>query len=325
MNDLESRIAATLHQAAARDDLPESDLADVFVRTRRRSTARRAVGAIVAVALLTAGGLVFVGSDHSSNRRIKAGGSPSSTVVPSVSAARPVLDGCKTNRAIEGVSVGGSASPKANPPVAEEVFADPARGISGPLVIFERGSGTLLRTGDGAAGGAKIANGQVNGRDADIEFYGTHGGVVWDSSSGGTSLLWEQGLSEDEMRAVAQQLDAGTVTLPQGLVSVGISDVTDIAMASKSYCYDRQGHSATITEIRGNQASRYREAFFTAPASARRFDQGDATIVIDGGGVGSFDITNATYHEATPEEWEAICLGAGSSCDARTPASTTTP
>ena len=74
----------------------------------------------------------------------------------------------------------------------------------------------------------------------------------------------------------------------------------------------------------GNQASRYREAFFTASATARRFDQDDATIVIDGVNPGSLDIANATYHQATPEEWDVICLSAGSSCG-KTPTSTTVP
>ena len=38
---------------------------------------------------------------------------------------------------------------------------------------------------------------------------------------------------------------------------------------------------------------------------ARRFDDHDATIVIERFG-GTFDVANATYHEATPEEWQAL-------------------
>jgi hypothetical protein len=323
VNDLEARVAASLHAAGDGSDVPESDLTDVFVRTRRRNTARRLVATTVVVVVLVVGGLVFLRRGDGSDRRVRPVESPS-TVVPGLPAARPVLDGCTTASADTAVIVGGSADPGANRPVYEEVFADPAQGISGPLVIFQRGSGALLRTGDGEAGGAKIANGSVNGRDADVEFYGTHGGVVWDASSGGASVLFEQGLSEEEMRAMATALDAGTTALPQGLVSVGM---TDTATVSRSTCYNQQGQSATITKIRGNQASRYREAFFSAPATARRFDHDDATIVIDGIG-GNFDTSAATYHEATPAEWREICLSAGSSCHKNPPSkgtTTTTP
>src|SRR3954447_8073081 len=232
MRDLESRIAASLHRAADRDDLPESDLADVFVRTRQRRNARRVIGATVGVVLLTAGVLMFVGRDDSSSRRINTGTTPS-TVVPSVSAARPVLDDCTTTSAREAVGGAGWFNP-----VPAEVFADPARGVSGPLVVFERGSGALLPAGDGAAAGGKIANAQVNGRDADVEFFGTYGGVNWDSSSGGSALLEQQGLTEDEMRAVAEQLDAGTAALPQGLVSLGMTDTVTV---STSDCHNQQG------------------------------------------------------------------------------------
>jgi hypothetical protein len=319
MNDFESRIAASLHDAGDASDLPESDLADVFVRTRRRSMRRRVLGAaVIVLVVLTAGGVVVAGRDGS-NRRIKAGGSPS-TVAPSVSAPRPVLDGCTTNTALEAVVVGGSANPDVDRPVPQEVFADPARGLSGPLVLFLRGSGALLRTGDGVAGGGKIVNAQVNGRDADVEFWGTHGGMVWDASSGGGSVLYELGLSEDEMRAVAEQLDAGTTDLPQGLVSLGMTDTATVAGSS---CSNELGQSASITEIRGDLASRYGQAFNTAP-NVRRYDQGDATIVIYTADSGNFDIANATYHEATPEEWQQICMNAGSHCG-NAPTSTTTP
>jgi hypothetical protein len=317
MSDLEFRIAASLHHAGDRDDLPESDLADVFVRTRQRSNARRVIGATVAVVLLTAGGLIFVARDDSSSRRINTGTTPS-TVVPSVSAARPVLDSCTTTSAREAV-VGASWFD----PASAEVFADPARGVSGPLVVFERGSGALLPTGDGVAAGGKIANAQVNGRDADVEFFGTYGGINWDSSSGGSALLEQQGLTEDEMRAVAEQLDAGTAALPQGLVSLGMTDTVTV---STSDCYNQQGQSASITEIRGDQASRYSEVFSTTPrnATVRQFDQDNATIVIVTADPGALVIANATYHEATPEEWQQICRSAGSHCG-NAPTSTTTP
>jgi hypothetical protein len=321
MNEFESRITASMHEAGDGADLPESDLADVFVRTRRRSVTRRVLGAaVILLVVLAAGGFVVAGRSDSSHRPIKTGGNPS-TVVPNVSAARPVLDGCKANAASEAVVVGGSANPEVDRPIPEEVFADPSRGLSGPLVAFQRGTGALLRTGDGVAGGGKTVNGQVNGRDADIEFYGNHGGMVWDASSGGGSILYESGLSEGEMRAVAEQLDAGTTDFPQGLVSLGM---TETATVSTSTCYNEQGQSASITEIRGDKASRYREAFDAAPGTVRRFDQGDATIVIYTGTSGGFDIANATYHEATPEEWRQICTSVGSHCG-KAPPSTTTP
>jgi hypothetical protein len=316
MKDLEARLVTTLHEVGDDDELPEPDLDDVFARTGRRSTARRLLGGAVAVVvLLVAGGLLVVDRDGSSHRKIKATGSPS-TVAPSVSAARPVLDGCTTTSARE--AAGGASW---FDPVPAEVFADPARGGSGPLVVFERGGGALLPTGDGVAGGGKIANAQVNGRDADVEFFGTYGGVNWDSSSGGSAHLEQQGLTEDEMRAVAEQLDAGTAALPQGLVSLGMTDTVTV---STSDCYNQQGQSASITEIRGDQASRYSEVFSTTPrnATARQFDQDDATIVIVTANPGALDVANATYHEATPEEWRLLCLGAGSSCG--TAATTTT-
>jgi hypothetical protein len=60
-------------------------------------------------------------------------------------------------------------------------------------------------------------------------------------------------------------------------------------------------------------------------ATARQFDQDNATIVIVTDNAGAFDIANATYHEATPEEWRQICLGAGSSCAGKPPTTTTVP
>ena len=43
------------------------------------------------------------------------------------------------------------------------------------------------------------------------------------------ALLEQQGLTEDEMRAVAEQLDAGTAALPQGLVSLGMTDTVTMS------------------------------------------------------------------------------------------------
>jgi hypothetical protein len=123
------------------------------------------------------------------------------------------------------------------------------------------------------------------------------------------------------MRYVANQLDAGSTDLPQGLVSLGM---TDTATVSTSSCSTDDGQSASITEIRGSKASRYGQAYFNAPLTVRRFDQGDSTIVIEGPAAGSLDILNATYHQATPEEWRQICLSAGSHCG-QVPTSTTTP
>jgi hypothetical protein len=250
---------------------------------------------------------------------VDGGPATTSTTAPSSDGPRPVLDGCTTTSARQAV-----VDASWFDPVPAEVFADPARGVSGPVVVFQRGSGALLPTGDGNAAGGKIANAQVNGRDADVEFFGTYGGVNWDSSSGGSSLLEQQGLTDDEMRAVAEQLDAGTAALPQGLVSLGMTNTVTV---STSECHNQQGQSASITEIHGDQASRYSEVFSTTPrnATARQFDQDNATLVIVTDKAGAFDIANATYHEATPEEWRLICLGAGSSCDGTRPTTTTAP
>src|SRR3954452_4883029 len=106
MRDLESRIAASLHRAADRDDLPESDLADVFARTRQRRNARRVIGATDGVVLLTAGVLMFVCRDDSSSRRINTG-TTQLTVVPGDHAARPVLDDCTTMSEMEAVGGAG--------------------------------------------------------------------------------------------------------------------------------------------------------------------------------------------------------------------------
>jgi len=297
------------------------------LRKRARRHTVRVVASTVTAAVVVAGVAVGVAattdSSGSVSRSIVATPNPDSaspsTAAPSSDGPRPVFDDCTTTSAQE--AAGGASWFN---PVPAEVFADPARGVSGPLVAFARGSGALLPTGDGNAAGGKIANAQVNGRDADVEFYGTYGGVNWDSSSGGSSLLEQQGLTEDEMRAAAEQLDAGTTALPQGLVSLGM---TGTVTMSTSYCYNQQGQSASITEIRGDQASRYSEAFSAAPrnATVRQFDQDNATFVIITDIAGAFDIANATFHEATSEEWRQICLRVGSSCAETRPITTTVP
>jgi hypothetical protein len=186
-----------------------------------------------------------------------------------------------------------------------------------------RSPGAIQRTGDGIVGGGKIPNAQVNGRDASIAVgERSQGGVVWDLSSGGSASLYTHALSEDEIRVLAEQIDAGTTALPENLVSIGM---TDTASASRSICMDQQGEIARISEIRGTQPSRYAEAMASGTGEARRFDDGDTTFVIEGFPGRGFDATNATYHEATPEEWRQIldCNASGPACDNNSP--TTTP
>ena len=103
--------------------------------------------------------------------------------------------------------------------------------------------------------------------------------------------------------------------------------MTDTVTVSTSDCYNQQGQSASITEIRGDQASRYSAVFSSAPrnATTRLVDQDNATIVIVTANAGALDIANATYHEATPEEWRLICLRPGSSCAGKPPITTTVP
>ena len=205
--------------------------------------------------------------------------------------------------ASESVVKGSSFARGGAKPIPAEVFADPIRGVSGPLATLVRSPGAVQPTGDAKAGGGKIPNTQVNRRDAYLTLdLSTHTQVVlWDLSAGGSAELHTLGLTEDETRALAEQIDARATALPENLQSIGMTDTASIAVST---CV-AHGDNARITEIRGNQPSRYSEAMFNRTGDSRRFDKDNATIVIERFG-GTFDTANATYHEATPEAWQAL-------------------
>jgi hypothetical protein len=293
-----------LAHAAVRSPLTPPPTMDALRARVRRRTRRLIASAVTCVVVLGAAviGLVAASaSSDSSSRSIIATPGPS-TAPPRLATPRPVLDGCAAISASDNAAEELSPVGRRSAPIRAEVFADPTRGVSGPLAVVVRNPGSVQHTGDGNAGG-KMANTQVNGRDAYITpDLNTHTELVlWDLSSGGTASVSTKGLTDDETRAVAEQIDAGSASLPENLQSIGM---TGTATASMSTCV-AQASSVRIIEIRGTRPSRYALAMISGTDEARRFDNDDATIVIERFG-GNFDVANATYHEASPREWQAL-------------------
>jgi hypothetical protein len=311
--DLEDRLRrygdTFEHAATASENVGRG----VEPRSKRRVHGRRRLVAsaiLVGVAVI---GTVAVprlfGSDPKSGH-VELGTTPANGESPQGSTARPVLDGCTPTTAFERV-VRGTSDLQGPKPFFGEVFADPTRAIAGPLAI-------VIRDPD-ARGLGLIANAEINGRDANVDIgENLQGGATWVLASGGTAYLYSRGLTEDEIRVLAEDVDSGGTALPQNLGSIGM---TDVASISTSMCTDQQGEIASISEIQGSRPSRYAEAM-NIPGT-RRFDDGDTSFVIGGFPGRGFDATNATYHEATPQAWQHL-LDATSAAEHDNSSTTTT-
>jgi hypothetical protein len=263
----------------------------------RRARAGRGACAFVVVAV-TAAAVYTVTRGDSSHTRIVTPAqeqpSPSTT-----SPLRPVLDDCTATSAAEATVVN---SPFTAPRAPAEVFADSARGASGPLaaVLRRPGNGTP-QPPDGSVGGL-IPNDDVQGREANFQMStGLQGGASWDLADGGSAMVYSRGLTLDELHVFVSQIDAGTTGFPQGLQSVG---TTATAQTARSVCTDARGLIAQIREVTGSLASRYAEMISTTEG-ANTFDTDHSSIAIEPF-PGKFDPADAKYHQATREEWARL-------------------
>jgi hypothetical protein len=206
------------------------------------------------------------------------------------------------------------------------MFADPARGLDGPLVAVLRFPGTGDSAVQDGAGGGKVANGEVHGREANFgvfpNSYGEapNGGATWDLTNGGSGSVYSLGLTIDDLRAFVDQVDAGTTSFPDGLQSIGPVTTAEVAL---SICEDAsRGQVGTITEVRGSLASRYAEMLsLVGNIPVEHFDTNDSSIAIMGS-PGGFDPADRNYREASPDEWSRL-LQAGQ--EPTTPNSTDSP
>src|SRR6476620_6043778 len=146
----------------------------------RRQTRRRVASAVAVVVVLgvaTLGVAAASTSSSSSNGSIVAtpGSTESAPATTSTNApqtqrspSRPVLTDCTPTSAQEHTTEG---SPFSFPPSPTEMFADPARGLDGPLVALIRFPGTGGAAVQDGAGGGKVANGEVHGREANFGLF----------------------------------------------------------------------------------------------------------------------------------------------------------
>jgi hypothetical protein len=279
------------------------------IRARQQRRARRVrngrVGLAAVIVVATAGALYAATRSHSPTVRVvtPAQEQTSQPSTPdggaSTSVSRPVLDDCTATYATEARVQG---SPFTSPRAPAEVLADPSRGATGPLAAVLRTPGTgTPQVPNGNIGGL-VANGDVNGREANFQMTGgLRGGASWDLADGGNALVYTRGLTLEELRALVSQIDAGTSAFPQGLQSVGM---TDSARIARSMCIDHTGLIAQITEVTGSLASRYAEMLSTAEGS-NTFDTAESSIAIEPFPE-KFGPDDTKYHQATPEEWARL-------------------
>jgi hypothetical protein len=295
---------------------------------KRAGGGRRLAAATVLVGLVVAGAVAIprLFDDDLNSGQVRLGTTPTSDTSALESLSRPVLDGCTPTFATHNTLEGSSFS---SPPAPTEVYADPTRGLNGPLTAVLRFPGTGgSAVNDGSAGG-KVANGEVQGREANFQVFpntyggAPNGGATWDLADGGSAMVYSYGLTIDDLHAFADAIDAGTPSFPAGLQSIGQVTTADVA---SSQCLDADGgQNGVIIEVRGSLASRYAEMLSNTGNIPLRFiDTNDSSIVI--WSVRS-DVNDRSYHEATPDEWSRLLQAAPhpSASDNTDPSSTTGP
>jgi hypothetical protein len=304
-DELRVLVAAMLDEAPAPGPLPHDRA--VSPRSRRRTPVLIAVG--VAVAVVVAGLVLTTRGDDGTSVRTPPATDPQTTPVDTLS--RPVLDGCTPSFATETTIDGSSFS---SPPTPTEVFADPARGLDGPLAALIRSPGTGSAPVDDGSGGGKIANDEVHGREASFTLSpNTHGGAPrgganWDLADGGSAMVYSLGLTLDDLRMFVDAVDSGTPSFPDGLQSIGEATTAHVALSECLEGHD--GTTGAITEVQGSLASRYAEMLsLTGDIPLQLIDTNDSSIVI-WSVAGNFDPDNRSYHQATPDEWSRLLRAA---------------
>ncbi len=319
-------------QATARPVAPPPTMSELQNRARRQTRRRAAstVAVVVALGVATLGVAAASTSSPSSNGSIVATPGPTESSTPETSStsgppeqaspSRPVLDDCTPTYAIEHTTEG---SPFSSPPSPTEMFADPARGLDGPLVAVLLSPGTGDPAVQDGAGGGKVANAEVHGREANFgvfpNAYGEppNGGATWDLANGGSGSVYSLGLTIDDLHAFVDQIDAGGTSFPDGLQSIGQATTAEVAL---SQCLD--GGQQMITEVRGSLASRYAEMLsLVGNIPVEHFDTNDSSIAIIGT-PGGIDPADRNYREASPDEWSRLLEAAP---EPTTPTSTDSP
>lgn len=314
---------------AALDTPPRLDLTAVHLkaqhlRRRRRATVVSGTAVLLGVAIAWAG-FHGVGTNSDPARKIEApaGGPPSIDPSATPSVDRPVLDQCTPTQAIQRTEAG---APFSVPVAPFDIYADPALGPNGPLVAVAFAPGPAGGSSTDGNTGGLMANSEIGGRDLTLQpgdvYGGSKGGARWDTADGRNGILYERLLDADQLRAVVEALDRGDTTLPGGLQKVG---TTGRVERSQSTCLDNTGLIATVMTFRGDAASRWAFVLSEAPSNvATAIHDDGATSTISFGWPGRYDPSNATYHEATPAEWERL-LAAAKASNAVAPSTTRPP
>ena len=138
---------------------------------RRRIVARAAAGVVVFG--LTAGALAaFAGGG--AERELRVAGPPRPAQTAGGAITRPVLDSCAPATATEGTLTGSGIT---SPALPGEVFADPARGVAGPLAVLVR-EPAPAGGGDGKLPGL-LPNLTVAGQPANYGAAQPNSGIDW--------------------------------------------------------------------------------------------------------------------------------------------------
>jgi hypothetical protein len=185
------------------------------------------------------------------------------------------------------------------PAVDGEVFADPVKGASGPLAVVIRFPGPDT----GWDGSGRIQNTTVDGRPGTLSSpIDGRGGADWLLPGGAVAMLRTQDLSAAQILDFAEAISRNLDTPPSGLESVGIAKATRAAMVAISHC---EAPMLDIAAINGPTASRYAAVFFSAPATAVRWDRGQTTLLAFGPPE-TAPTTPPEVHQATKTAWKAL-------------------
>jgi hypothetical protein len=305
--DIEERVMNSLSRAGVQGPDPVPDLDDVLgrVRRRRRSLAVAAAGGLAVLLVVSATLMALSRFGDEPRPRIRSGTEAPSTTEVRPSMDRPVLDHCTPTRAIEMSAEG----PPLTAPVSRfQVYADPARGVHGPLaaVTYNPTPGGTSST-DGNTGGLR-ANSEIDGRDLTLQpeipgNFASRGYAQWDTADGGNAILFARGVNADDLRALVEALDRNSGTLPAGLVSIGIAGHVESA---RSDCYNNGELVAWITTFRGDAPSRWVQVFAAIGSPGGTILDDGATTTVIVGFPGRYDSSDTAYHQATPEEWAKL-------------------
>jgi hypothetical protein len=264
-------------------------------RHRRHRVVGRLAAGLAVVGLAGAAVAAFAGGG--SGRAVSVVGVPRQGQAPSGAITHPVLESCTTATATEGTLTGSGIT---SPALPGEMFADPARGVAGPLAVLVR-EPAPAGGGDGKLPGL-LPNLTIAGRPANYGAAQPNSGIDWLLPDGAFASIRAKDLAEADLVALATDVSVPIGTLPAGLVSLGTT--SGAASWARSQCASTTDHFGLEVEaVQGPRASRY--AYVVSGAPGPRWDVGDITYVVIGM-PGETPTTPPPIRQATDAEWDAL-------------------